>query len=608
MHAAIGRATREAAERRMTTQSLFAIFDAAEKAFLAGRLEEARRHLMALQEMGERHAAISHMRGIVEHRLGNSDEAIAQLEQAIAVAPNDPQLANNHGNVLRDLGRNEEALHCYDRALMLLPGMPPAMLNRALVLESSGRAAETRRELRTMVQRHPAESRGWTALGAVEKAAGDLAAAAASFDRALALQPADPAALGGRARVALERAEPDVIARYEHAVRVVPDDRQFMLDEAEALTGARLADPLRRLTAAVGTDPRWAEGQLALARLRWEWGEKGSFNDAIEAALAVDPDNAPLWAGYVTLLGDCRLDEAAADAAARARLAGGGEAHWALAEAIHAGRAGDPDRAERLFAALPKSLPGRASHEAVHWLRRSDYARACTLIDQALDEDRANISNWAVAELLWRKLSDPRAEWLSGQPGLVATFDAPWDDELAAADALLERLHRDNIECAGQSVREGTQTRWNLFDRLEPVLIPLRERLDNLVARYLAGLPPRDDTHPLFRHRDAPMRITASWSVRLTGAGRHVSHFHPGGLVSSAFYFRVPNGDETTGEGVLDLGTPPDDFRMELVPLASIQPQAGRLVLFPSYLMHGTRSFSSGERMSVAFDVAKAEA
>jgi hypothetical protein len=34
-----------------------------------------------------------------------------------------------------------------------------------------------------------------------------------------------------------------------------------------------------------------------------------------------------------------------------------------------------------------------------------------------------------------------------------------------------------------------------------------------------------------------------------------------------------------------------------------IRPHVGRLALFPSTLFHGTRPFSAGERMTVAFDV-----
>jgi Putative 2OG-Fe(II) oxygenase len=171
-------------------------------------------------------------------------------------------------------------------------------------------------------------------------------------------------------------------------------------------------------------------------------------------------------------------------------------------------------------------------------------------------------------------------------------------------DALLLRLHRESVECIGQSVRGGTQTRWNLFDRPEPELAELHRALEALVADYLSGLPPRDEAHPLLRHKGRPLRITTSWSIRLTGAGYHVSHFHPKGLVSSACYLRVPESDAETRQGWLELGVPPDDFAMPLAPLLSVKPEPGRLALFPSYLLHGTRRFSAGERMSVAFDVA----
>jgi len=596
-----------AADERMSAQSFQAIFSAAEQAFVGGRLEEARGHLLRLEQMGQRHPAIHHLRAIVENRLGNREIAAAHFEQAASLAPNDPQIANNRGNLLRNLGRPEEALVSYDRALTLAPGMADAMFNRALALQDLGRIAEARAGFEAMAARWPNDVRAWTGLGALEKAAGKLTASAAAYDRALALQPENPLAVIGRARVAMERAEPDASARYRHARQLVPNERNLLIDEAELSVSRGDPDALHALADAVRSDPRWTAGQIALARQRWEWGEKESFRDEIEAALAADPGDRQLWTDYIALLGDCHLDAAAADVAARARVSLGDEAALMLSEAINAGRAGDLDRAEALLDKLPDSLPGRAIHDSVHWLRRGDYERARALAEAALEEDRWNIAYWGVIELLWRKLGDPRSEWLSGQPGLLASFDTPWDEALAAADALLARLHRENVECAGHSVRDGTQTRWNLFDRLESELPPLRARLEEQVRRYMAGLPPRDETHPLLRNRDAPMRITANWSVRLTGAGRHVSHFHPKGLVSSAFYLRVPEGDPDKREGWLDLGMPPDDFLMELEPIASVRPKPGRLALFPSYLLHGTRRFPGGERMTVAFDVARAE-
>ena len=36
-----------------------------------------------------------------------------------------------------------------------------------------------------------------------------------------------------------------------------------------------------------------------------------------------------------------------------------------------------------------------------------------------------------------------------------------------------------------------------------------------------------------------------------------------------------------------------------------IEPKPGRLVLFPSTMWHGTEPFAAGERLTVAFDVAR---
>ncbi len=42
----------------------------------------------------------------------------------------------------------------------------------------------------------------------------------------------------------------------------------------------------------------------------------------------------------------------------------------------------------------------------------------------------------------------------------------------------------------------------------------------------------------------------------------------------------------------------------DLSPVRLIEPRPGRLVLFPSTIWHGTRPFPSGERLTVAFDIA----
>ena len=93
--------------------------------------------------------------------------------------------------------------------------------------------------------------------------------------------------------------------------------------------------------------------------------------------------------------------------------------------------------------------------------------------------------------------------------------------------------------------------------------------------------------------------------MRLTDAGFHVNHVHPAGWLSSALYIALPEAVAEGEQGWLKLGEPQAELGLGLAPFRTIEPKAGRLVLFPSTMWHGTIPFAAGERMTVAFDVAR---
>jgi hypothetical protein len=178
------------------------------------------------------------------------------------------------------------------------------------------------------------------------------------------------------------------------------------------------------------------------------------------------------------------------------------------------------------------------------------------------------------------------------------------DDQFASVVALLDRLHDSSSMPVGQSVRQGSQTRGGLFDRHEPELAILEGSFRRAIEAYREQLPPRDDSHPLLRHRGSPWRFAGSWSIRVFEGGRHTEHIHPLGIVSSAAYFVVPEevGDDPQA-GWLELGRPPPDLRLDLPPLYAIEPKPRQCALFPSTLYHGTRRFKGGKRMTAAIDI-----
>jgi hypothetical protein len=59
-------------------------------------------------------------------------------------------------------------------------------------------------------------------------------------------------------------------------------------------------------------------------------------------------------------------------------------------------------------------------------------------------------------------------------------------------------------------------------------------------------------------------------------------------------------------EGYIGFGKPPFKVKDELDYERVIKPEAGKLVLFPSYVFHGTIPFEGeGDRLVVAFDLGK---
>jgi tetratricopeptide (TPR) repeat protein len=579
------------------------LFQEAERAFLAGRIDEAHAHLLRLGAASSTNARVQHLLALVEKRRGDSQAARSAFEAARRLAPGDCQIAANAGHFCVSVGDHEAGLAAYEEALAGDPGHLPSLRGRAACLASLGRPERARYSYRALLDMAPEDPRSWIAYGAFERDQGELDASAAAYDRALALAPTAPVALHGRARVALERGEADAADRFAHAEQVAPSDPQVALGAAEAAVAADQEQALARLENLTERFPQWAEPHSALARLRWERGESESFAASLEKAVNEHPGSAPLWHALVAAYAGVDRPGKASEAASRASSAGHGD-EFLLLEASHSSEAGDLDRAEALFARIGP-VPGAAVASARHALRRGDLDRAAALLDGARDDAPDDILAWAWTELVWRALGDPRCDWLhqSGELVGVAALEAV-EDELAAISEAVAELHHARSFPIGQSLRGGTQTRGRLFNRVEPEVRRLKGLIERAVADYWRGLPPADPGHPLLRHRDSRPRFAGSWSVRLTDGGFHVSHIHPAGILSSACYLRVPHGEP----GLLELGRPPAGIALELQPVASIEPRAGRLALFPSFLFHGTRAFAQGERLTVAFDVVPASA
>ncbi|WP_324828254.1 putative 2OG-Fe(II) oxygenase [Qipengyuania zhejiangensis] len=445
---------------------------------------------------------------------------------------------------LRDAGRHSDALSAIRRARALNPASANARHLEARLLFDLGQDAAGLFE--EFCRAHPDDQDALCGWAAALFQSGDL-------DRALATLDA-----------AIER-RPDFYGAIDCRVRMTSQARS--VDEAAAwLTQRSHGQP--------------GDAELARLRTQFIWRAK----DAVAAAAISRPLGSD-----ASLLDTVQQAELLSD---------GGDFRGAetLFEEIEADLARAP---AQLRMALPR-----------HYFRAGEAERA-TQLAFAIASQTNLVEAWSYVEAGWRLTGDPRWDWLMRGGDVVRSFDLPSFAEYQAA--LVQDLHRLHGQMKNQpyeqSVRGGTQTDGFLLGRAERAIQALRRDLDASVALYIQSLEQSDRGHPLARLAGGHSRIVGSWSVALQSAGHHSAHFHSEGLLSSACYIALPSamGDDeavSRHDGWIEFGRPPKGSGLDLEPFAQVEPAEGKLVLFPSFLFHGTRPFTFGERLTVAFDIA----
>nr|WP_202131721.1 tetratricopeptide repeat protein [Aurantiacibacter rhizosphaerae] len=540
---------------------------------------------------------------------GNIAGALELLDTALKEHSGIAPLANSAGNLAMKLPDADRAARYFGKAAELAPASTEFAINLAIALSAADRHAQALDALKPVEKDGMADARYCSVRASCSRATGNLADAELWYDRSIALNPAGARAVHGRARVALERGQAGAVQLFERALSLNQGDAEAWLGLAEALDAAGEQQRARQLAGQlVAQAPHWIAALRLLAQIRLAAGED-DFTSHLAEAEAKIPDNPAIAHEHIRMLEMHDRFEDAMEIAARAARRFPDNETFALLQASYAGIVGADDVAKGLFTRLASQNPNRWLLEARYLLGRGEYVQCGALLDKVIAADPLHINAWAVRDFLWRLTDDPRGEWLHGQDGLVQMVELP-DGEAVLRDAvpLLHRLHDNSAFPLGQSLRGGTQTRGVLFDRAEPELQRLHDALVVALENYRSALPPLDPQHPLLRFRDAALFITSSWSVRLAGGGDfHAAHLHPDGIVSSALYCQLPDGlgenEDDEKAGYIELGRPPPKLRIDLEPRYTLRPQVGHLALFPSTLYHGTRPFSQGQRMTVAFDV-----
>jgi len=174
----------------------------------------------------------------------------------------------------------------------------------------------------------------------------------------------------------------------------------------------------------------------------------------------------------------------------------------------------------------------------------------------------------------------------------------------ALDDALLaegERL-RGESEGVSKSNRGGWHSEGNLFDNPAEPVQALRRAALLSVMEATRSVTSKVDPERL------ETRLFAWMNMNPTG-GFNAPHTHPGAHWSGVYYVRQPTV-ASGNSGMIEFLDPRSDLpnwrllqARAFRPKRKIRPEAGEIVLFPSYLVHWVYpNEAGGERVTIAFN------
>ncbi len=480
---------------------------------------------------------------------GRAAEAAALTAGPAAKADAPHAALATHASALKALGRPLEALAFNERAADRYPQSPVAWHNLAATLGDLGRGQESRAAAERAMKLGLDAPQTWSVYARALLAVGELDAAERAYAECRKRAPAAA----------------DIAVEHANVVWMRTGDlgaSQALLDQAFHAGGpaGALVMAKARLMEAAG-QPEAAAQLLAMAALR--------MPDDVSVVLAAS--QAAVELGQV-------------DAAARLVA-------QAMAKAPN-----DPlVLNQQAIVAMARSAPGEALAAAVRGLD--------------LDPDNQSLIGWAATAA--RAIGDPLYGDLYDYAKMVGVYDIEAPQGWPSLDAYLKdlatslrRMHPFVRHPFHQSLRQGSQTLQPLAGSDEPAIAAFFKAIDAPIRQHMAALG--RGLEPLRRRNTGKYRILSAWSVLLKPGGFHKDHFHPEGWLSSAFYVETPDqalaGDGR--DGWIRFGRPPTPTNPPLEAGHYVKPKPGRLVLFPSYMWHGTEPFWTDEsRMTMAFDV-----
>ena len=566
-----------------------------------------------------------HIRALCLSKLGRIEAAVAAFDDAAKGHPSQHEVYTNHANMMLAAGDAGKAIDLAKKAVKAVPGFADGWLALAKAHQAVGQQIAAAEAYQSCLKVNPALGPARTAYANLLTQMDQPQTAEALLAQELKDNPANPVALNNMATLNRRQGQIEqAVAMQEKAAQAAPQKADILANLARLYQRiGRLEPALAAYETALRLAPQEIDTHQDYNKLLWEMDRREAYLTSYDRAVQVispkDQQHALLIAkaALAAQVGDFSLALEALEPVS----AGGAEQASLLSQRakIHHGL-GDLAQAEAGFRAALKAAPENigVAHDAAEFLLgRSAFAEAEHILGKfyaSYDGAEHLQRHLALRALALRGLGDDRYQTWYDYDRCTAKrqIEVPkgygnLESFMAAVAEALEPLFQTDVAPLDQTLFKGVQSPGNLWETSNPVLLDLKQALFDTATRFVAELP-HEPTHPFFQRRPSEpqnMTFSAAWAVKLARGGGHVDHYHPAGWISSATYISVPksitDGKDKSGwlrlgaSGVAGLKMPAERY---------IKPEAGHLVVFPSYLWHGVEAFSDDQpRITTPFDL-----
>lgn len=557
-------------------------------------------------------ASVLHLMGQIKRAQNDLEAAERHFRSAVAFSLDDGTYYNDLGVVLQARGRFDEAEKVFRAAIALLPNIGVARVNLVHCLMAARKFEKAEAEARVYIAAAPSPE-AWTLLSQVQRAQEKNEDALVSAATAMKLSP-QARGLRLNYAMALERVgrTKEALEAYHNMALQEIDTPELALNLSRALylEGA-IEEAEQTLSEAVRHWPEIIGMHNNLARMRQLRGEGEAATALMEAEIERRPDDLALRLACADVLHRGRHLQRALRVLEQALARAPNSPQLLTAYGVVLDELDRPEEGLQALRRVAALVPAdRSAHRnALPLMLRAGRAEEALALAQALRRDDPHdqylVAHEAAAMRMlgmadYRGLYDYERFVRSYEiPAPRGFFTAP-NFNAALADVLRVQ-HRVNAHPLDQRLPAGTQTARSLLTLDEPNLRAFAAAVEPAIRDYVGRL---DGADPFGARRTGRQQMSALWSVRLPDGGLMPNHVHDRGWISSAYYAALSPAVHPIDEraGWLKLGEPnrpPRGCEAE----AFVEPKEGLLVLFPSYMWHGTLPFEGNERLSMAFDV-----